>query len=116
MAPRENNIRRVLILGKGLDLRLVASVSDASEIEQVLKDTTKRRPVGPLHRRRAGNAHALVYYTILYYTDTNTNSNAHALVLTRQKFIHIHQSIFTVSNSKLVCCILHNWCTWILHG
>ena len=32
---------------------------------------------------------------------------------TRQTFIHIHQSIFTVSNSKQVYCILNNRCMWI---
>ena len=29
---------------------------------------------------------------------------------TRQKLIHIHQSIFAASNSKQVYCILNNWC------
>ena len=28
------------------------------------------------------------------------------------KFIHIHQSIFTVSNSNQAYCILNNWCRW----
>ena len=32
---------------------------------------------------------------------------------TRQTSIHLHQSMFTVSNSKQVYCILNNWCVWI---
>ena len=32
---------------------------------------------------------------------------------TRQKSIHIHQYISTVSDSKQVYCILDNWCIWI---
>ena len=32
---------------------------------------------------------------------------------TRQKFAHIHQSIFTVSNTTKAYCILNNWCIWI---
>ena len=28
-------------------------------------------------------------------------------------FIHIHQSILAVTNSKQGCCILSNWCIWI---
>ena len=32
---------------------------------------------------------------------------------TRHKFVHIHQSIITASNSNQVYCILNNWCIWI---
>ena len=40
------------------------------------------------------------------------NELAH-VVLKRQTFIHIHQSIFTVSNSSQVYCTINNWCIWI---
>ena len=32
---------------------------------------------------------------------------------TRQTIIHIHQSIFTASNSKQVYLIRNSWCIWI---
>ena len=34
---------------------------------------------------------------------------------TRQTFIHIHQTIFTVSNSEHVYCILNNWCLILIN-
>ena len=61
------------------------------------------------------HTHMCIYICIHYARDRAELAVASLLhvLLTRQEFIHIHQSISTVSNSKQVYCILNNWCTWI---
>ena len=65
-----------------------------------------------------------LYIHIYIYIDLNSTASRSLsrspsfsfggeLASSRQTFIHIHQYIFTVSNSKQVYCILDNWCTCI---